>query len=189
MPEDAEDDEMMGPIWPPRGQNRSQRKQQSDMSNEHPELSEGGDLKSSSNSKVESKNEQSINSDETSSPINDGNDDDNPNVDEKLDRNNRPRTTRANQQQQQQSIENRGRRYYDGNPNGNDNNNRRNNNRDRSSWQDRSGGGNNSNNNLNNNPRFRSDMGPQNNHGPPLCKFFLENRCVKVNRIRGEDRK
>lgn len=184
MPEDAEDDEMMGPVWPPRGQNRGQRKQQSDMSNENPELTEAGEQKSSSNTKAESKSEQSINSDETSSPINDGNDDENINADEKSDRNNRPRPTRANQQQQQLSIENRGRRYYDGNPNGNDNNNRRNNNRDRSSWQDRSGGGNNSNNNPNNNPRFRSDTGPQNNHGPPLCKFFLENRCVKVNETR-----
>jgi hypothetical protein len=193
MPEDAEDDDMMGPIWPPRIQNRGQRKQQSDiMSNENSESTESGDQQSSLNPPLESKNEQSMNSDETSSPNNDANDDENMNSDDKQVRLNRPRTARTNQQQQQQQqqqIENRGRRYYDGNNNSNNNNsnnNRRTNDRDRSSWQDRAGGGNNSNQNSNPNQRFRSDAGSSNNHGLPLCKFFVENRCMKVssNRIK-----
>ena len=172
---------MMGQVWPPRGQNRGQRKQQSDnLSNENSESTEFGDQQSSLNPPTESKSEQSINSDETSSPINDPNDDENINSEEKQDRVNRQRVTRTNQQQ----IENRGRRYYDGNTNNNNNpNNRRMNDRDRSSWQDRNSGGNNGNNtntNSNNNQRFRSDTGSSTNHGPPLCKFFLENRCMKV---------
>jgi len=180
----------MGLMWPPRGQNRGQRKQQSDILNENSESPESGDQQSSLNPPIESKSEQSINSDETSSPINDINEDENINSDEKQDRVNRPRINRTNQQQQ---IENRGRRYYDGNINNNNNNNnnnhnqnnqnnRRTNDRDRSSWQDRTSNnnGNNSNTNTNNNQRFRSDTGSSTNHGPPLCKFYVENRCMKV---------
>ena len=171
---------MMGPIWPPRGQNRGQRKQQSDIiSNENSESQESGDQQSILNPTIESKSEQSLNSDETSSPINDTIDDENMNSDDKPDRLNRPRITRTNQTQNSQAIENRGRRYYDGNTN--NNNNRRLNDRDRSSWQDRTPTGNNgTNTNTNNNQRFRSDTGSSTNHGPPLCKFFVENRCMKV---------
>jgi len=182
----------MGLMWPPRGQNRGQRKQQSDILNENSESPESGDQQSSLNPTLESKSEQSINSDETSSPINDINEDENIiNSDEKQDRVNRPRINRTNQQQQ---IENRGRRYYDGNINNNNNNNnnnhnqnnqnnRRTNDRDRSSWQDRNTGGNtgsNLNTNTNTNQRFRSDTGSSTSHGPPICKFFVENRCMKV---------
>lgn len=179
----------MGIPWQPRGQNRGQRKQQSDiLLNENSESTESGDQQTSLNPPNESKSEQSINSDETSSPINDINDDENINSDDKQDRINRPRINRTNQQQQQQQIENRGRRYYEGNTNNTNNNNnnlnnRRTNDRDRSSWQDRNNGGNsgnNSNSNTNNNQRFRSDTGSSTNHGPPLCKFFVENRCMKV---------
>jgi hypothetical protein len=175
---------MMGPTWPPRGQNRGQRKQQSDItSNDNSESAESGDQQSILNPTIESKSEQSLNSDETSSPNNDLIDDENMNTEDKQDRLNRPRINRPNQQQNSMSIENRGRRYYDGNSNNNNNlNNRRPNDRDRSSWQDRSGSGNNpnSNSNNNNNQRFRSDTGSSTNHGPPLCKFFVENRCMKV---------
>ncbi|UJR35854.1 hypothetical protein I4U23_028598 [Adineta vaga] len=187
LPDDGEDDEMMGQTWPPRGQNRGQqRKQQSDnLSNENSESIESGDPQSSLNPVLESKSEQSMMSDETSSPIHDPNDDENMNSDDKQDRPNRPRMTRNNQQQNSMSIENRGRRYYDGNSNPNNNsNNRRLNDRDRSSWQDRNSNnnsGNNSNSNSNNNQRFRSDQGSSANHGPPLCKFFVENRCMKGN--------
>jgi hypothetical protein len=181
--EDGEDDEMMGPTWPPRGQNRGQRKQPSDiLLNENSESAESGDQQSSLNPTVESKSEQSINSDETSSPIHETIDDENMNSEEKQERLNRPRITRTNQQQNSMSIENRGRRYYDGNTNNNNLNNRRPNDRDRSSWQDRTSNnnGNNSNTNTNNNQRFRSDTGSSTNHGPPLCKFYVENRCMKV---------
>jgi hypothetical protein len=173
---------MMGLIWPPRGQNRGQRKQQSDIiSNENSESTESGDQQTSSlNLPIESKSEQSINSDETSSPINDINDDENINSDDKQERLNRSRQNRTNQQQ----IENRGRRYYDGgNTNTSNINNRRTNDRDRSSWQDRNTGGNtgsNLNTNTNTNQRFRSDTGSSTSHGPPICKFFVENRCMKV---------
>ena len=170
--EDAEDDDSRGPPWLLRGQNRSQRKHPSDnTSNENSEPNHSTDQSSANNLNLESKSEQSLNSDETTSPINDNMDDDPPsNVEEKSDRNNRGKTSKTNSM----SIENRGRRYYDGNTN----NNRRGNDRDRSSWQDRSGG--NSGNNNPNNSRFRSDMNSNANHGPPLCKFFMENRCMKV---------
>ncbi|CAF0806548.1 unnamed protein product [Rotaria sordida] len=185
--EDGEDDEMIGPTWPPRGQNRGQRKQQSDIiSNENSESIETTEQHSSLNPTNESKSEQSITSDETSSPTNDTIDDENMNSDDKQDRLNRSRPTRTNQQQNSMNIENRGRRYYDGNINTNTNtnnpNNRRPNDRDRSSWQDRTGSnnsGNNTNTNTNNNQRFRSDNGSSTSHGPPLCKFFVENRCMK----------
>ncbi|CAF1331049.1 unnamed protein product [Adineta ricciae] len=187
LPDDGEDDEMMGQQWPPRGQNRGQqRKQQSDnASNENSESIESGDPQSSLNPTSESKSEQSMARDETSSPINDPNDDENMNSDDKQDRVNRPRMTRNNQQQNSMSIENRGRRYYDGGSNSNNNtNNRRLNDRDRPSWQDRNSNnnsGNNSSSNSNNNQRFRSDQGSSGNHGPPLCKFYIENRCMKGN--------
>ncbi|CAF3491643.1 unnamed protein product [Rotaria socialis] len=181
--EDGDEDDMMGPTWPPRGPNRGQRKQQSDiMSNENSENTETTDQLSSINPLMESKSEQSIPSDETTSPVNDTNDDENINTDEKQDRSNRSRLSRTNQQQNPMNIENRGRRYYDGNTNSNNNNpnNRRSN--DRSSWQDRSGNNNSGNNsNSNNNQRFRSDTGSSTNHNPPLCKFFVENRCMKGN--------
>jgi hypothetical protein len=150
--------------------------------NDNSESTESGEQQSILNPPIESKSEQSLNSDETSSPNNDIIDDENMmNSDEKQERLNRPRITRSNQQQNSMQIENRGRRYYDGNTNNNQNN-RRQNDRDRSSWQDRSGSGNNSNSNsnTNNNQRFRSDNNSSTNHGPPLCKFFVENRCMKV---------
>lgn len=188
---------MMSLAWPPRGQNRGQRKQQQSdiISNENSESMESGEQQTSLNPPQESKSEQSMNSDETTSPINDNNDDENMNSDDKQDRSNRSRINRTNQQQ----IENRGRRYYDGNMNNNNNNlnnnnntnnnnnpnnnlnNRRTNDRDRSSWQDRNNSGNpGPNSNTNNNQRFRSDTGSSTNHGPPLCKFFVDNRCMKV---------
>lgn len=136
LPEDVDDDDMMEQHWPPRGQNRGQRKQQSDMnSNENSESMEsGGDQLSSVNLVNEQKNEQSIANDISSSPTNEYVDGENLNGDEKQDRMNRQRPTRNNQQQQQ--IENRSRRYYEGN-NANNQNNRRANDRDRSTWQDR----------------------------------------------------
>ena len=184
---------MIGTTWPPRGQNRGQRKQPSDMiSNGNADPADAGNHASSINPSIESKSEQSLNGDDgTASPMNEPIEDEAFNVEEKQERpNNRPerqRSTRNNQQSNSMPIENRGRRYYEGNTNANSSNNnnnsnnhhRRPNDRDRSSWQDRSGG-NNSNNNNNNNPRFRSDMNSGSNHGPPLCKFFLDNRCMKV---------
>ncbi|CAF4874387.1 unnamed protein product, partial [Rotaria socialis] len=59
--EDGDEDDMMGPTWPPRGPNRGQRKQQSDiMSNENSENTETTDQLSSINPLMESKSEQSI---------------------------------------------------------------------------------------------------------------------------------
>lgn len=183
--DDGDEDEMTGPSWPPRGQNRGQRKQQSDnTSNENSEATETNDQHSSINPLMESKSEQSLANDETTSPVNDTNDDENLNIDDKQERTTRSRISRGgNQQQSSMNVENRGRRYYDGNTNSNANNNpnsRRPN--DRSSWQDRSGNNANSgsNTNTNTNQRFRSDTGSSANHGPPPCKFFLENRCMKV---------
>lgn len=182
LADDGEDDDAMESRWPPRGPNRGQRKQQSDMlSNENSESAESGDQPSSLNPAAESKSEQSVNSDEISSPHHDPNDDANMNADDKQDRSNRPRMTRSNQQPNSMNVENRGRRYYDGNPNNNNMpNNRRLNDRDRSSWQDRNGNSGGGNSNSGNNSRYRSDQGSSNNHGPPLCKFYMENRCMKV---------
>ena len=79
LSEDVEDDDMMEQHWPPRGQNRGQRTQQSDMnSNEHSELmGSGGDQQSSINLVNEQKNDQSGNNDTSSSPKNEYFDDEN----------------------------------------------------------------------------------------------------------------
>jgi len=176
-PEDVEEEEMIGPAWSSRGPNRGQRKHPSDNpSNENSEPNHSMDSSSTSNNTTtESKNEQSINGDEPSGSINDPIDEETTgSMDDKQDRNSRTKSTKTNPSSNSMTIESRGRRYYEGNPNLN--NNRRGNDRDRSSWQDRSSG--NSGNNNPNNSRFRSDM---NSNGPPLCKFFMDNRCAKGN--------
>ena len=173
LTEDGEDDEMMGPVWPPRVQNRSQRKRQIDvLDNENSELIDIGDHQHSNS--MESKSEQLIISDKTSIDTID---------DENMNSNNRSRITRGNQQQNSMPIENRSRRYCDGNTTANSSNNRRLNDRDRLSWQDRSGNNNSGTNTSANNQRFRSDTGSSTNHGPPICRFFIENRCMKVSFI------
>lgn len=171
---------MMGTPWPSRGPNRGQRKHPSDNpSNENSDQNHSTDPSSSSNNiNADSKTDPSINGDESSSNLattgNDPADDDMGNPEEKQDRNSRTKISKkGNPSSNSMPIESRGRRYYEGSSNSN--NNRRGNDRDRSSWQDRSGGSSGTNNP--NNSRFRSDM---NSNGPPLCKFFMENRCAKV---------
>lgn len=161
--------------WPSRPQNRGQRKHPNENSviNENPEPSSSTETITNTNSlPSENKVETTTNNDEKPSPNpNEPVDEEMTAVDEKIDRSNRGRNNhRNNQSNSSMPIENRSRRYYDGNSS-NNNMNRRANDRDRSSWQDRTGG---------NNSRYRSDNNSNVNHGPPLCKFFMENRCMKV---------